>query len=764
MTPRHQRLPRGVLLAGFGLAFGFLGLAGLAAWRSQRLYQDSVDWTQHSYDILDGAAQLLITVQRAEGSARGYALTGLQAYRHDAVVNRSAVLGQYTQLTGLVAEDHEQFDNLAEVYRLLLLRAGLVDSLLLFRDRDPRVTTAVTSLVARSSTVSFPLRRAIQKVTDTERRRLAAREAETEARGRMTVYTVTGALALALLILAAASSLTFQELREREEAEEQLQADAARQAVMIELQQAIATASADDPAVLDLIVDQVMELTDATGAALTFVDGDAHIARTARGDLIPWLGVRNPLAHSLTGDVLARREPEIIDDVRLDPRVDRDIADRLGTRSTAILPILSGDTAVGALVVSAKVPNAFGPDDLVALRIMSGILSAGVTNSASYAANERLLAELRHSRDAAEQASRAKSDFLATMSHELRTPLNSVIGFANLLLKNRAKNLSDQDLQFLGRIRDNGTHLLGLINDILDVSKIEAGKMEVRPVPTDLAPLVRETVSQLEGQLAGRPVELRAEAPDGLASVEVDPARLKQVLINLVGNALKFTERGSVTVRLVADGAAHPLRIDVIDTGIGIPADRLDAIFDAFTQADATTERRFGGSGLGLTISRSLLRLMGADLLVTSTVGQGSTFSVTLPLRAADTASLGAGPLVLVVDDDVHTRQLLSALLGSEGYQVRTAREGRDAFAALSAAPPALILLDVRMPVMNGREFLRTLRADPRTAALPVIVVTSLDADDPELTGIAEQVSGVLGKGPALEQALPELLRTLLRR
>ncbi|HVX87808.1 MAG TPA: histidine kinase dimerization/phospho-acceptor domain-containing protein, partial [Gemmatimonadales bacterium] len=551
--PERQRLPRAVLVSGFGLAFGFLLLAGLAAWRSQTLYQESVDWTQHSYDVLDGASQLLITLQRAEGSARGYAITGLKGYRHDAIVNRSGVLGQFAALSELLADSDEQSANLRLAYPLVLRRSGLVDSLIAFRDRDPRVTPAMVTLVAQSSSVSFPLRRAITRVTETERRLLAAREAETELRGRMTVYAVTAALALALLILAAASSLTFQELREREAAEEALRTDAARQAVMIELQQAIATASADDPAVLDLIVDQAMELTGAAGAALTFVDGDSHVARTARGDLVPWVGVRNPLADSLTGAVLRSKAPEVINDMWRDARVDRAIADKLGTRSTAILPILSGDTPVGALVVSSKVPDAFDDDDLSALRIMSGILSAGVTNAAAYAANERLVDELRQSRDAAEDASRTKSEFLATMSHELRTPLNSVIGFANLLLKNRGKNLSDQDLQFLGRIRDNGTHLLGLINDILDVSKIEAGKMEVRPVPTDLAPLIRETVSQLGGQAGGRPVELRAEAPDHASSVEVDPARLKQVLINLIGNALKFTERGSVTVRLVTE-------------------------------------------------------------------------------------------------------------------------------------------------------------------------------------------------------------------
>ncbi|HVX87914.1 MAG TPA: response regulator, partial [Gemmatimonadales bacterium] len=214
-----------------------------------------------------------------------------------------------------------------------------------------------------------------------------------------------------------------------------------------------------------------------------------------------------------------------------------------------------------------------------------------------------------------------------------------------------------------------------------------------------------------------------------------------------------------VTVRLVTE-AGRPVRIDVTDTGIGIPPDRLDAIFDAFTQAEATTERRFGGTGLGLTISRSLLRLMGADLQVSSVVGSGSTFSIILPRPGGESpAAPGSGPLVLIVDDDVHTRQLLSALLAAEGYRFATAREGRDALTMLGHERPGLILLDLKMPVMNGREFLRALRADPRYAGIPVVVVTSLDRDDPELDGVPAQVSAVLSKGPALEQALPEVLR-----
>ena len=763
MTRSLVGTTRSVVYIGYLLAFILLGGTVAVIVRGQDRYQESMTWTERSYDVLDGTSLLLTTMQRAEGSARGYVLTGLAAYRQDAVVNLGSVDGLVRALDTLVADNPEQVANLRTVRPLMELRVGLVDSLIRLRDRDPRVTQTTVSLVAQASKVGFTLRRALVHLTETERRLLADRQAEAALRGYQTNLLVIGGLALALLIVAAAASLTFKELRERETAEERLQADAERQAVMIELQQAIATASTDDQAVLELIVEQVMTLTHAAGAAITFVEGDVHVARVARGDLTSWLGIRNPIADSLTGSVLERREPEVIQDTHLDPRVDRGISDQLGTRSTALLPVISGDRSIGALVVSSKVANAFGSEDLTALRIMSGILSAGITNAAASEANQQLLDELRRSRDAAEEANRSKSEFLATMSHELRTPLNSVIGFANLLLKNRGKNLGDQDLQFLGRIRDNGTHLLGLINDILDVSKIEAGKMEVRPIPTDLAPLIRETVSQLGGQVSGKPVELRAEAPDGLSSVEVDPARLKQVLINLIGNGLKFTEKGSVTVRLVGDGAGHPARIDVTDTGIGIPEDRLDAIFDAFTQAETTTERRFGGTGLGLTISRSLLRLMGADLTVTSTIGEGSTFSIILP-GADQGATGGTGPLVLIVDDDVHTRQLLSALLGGEGYRLHTAREGRDALAFLGRGEaPRLILLDLKMPVMGGREFLRALRADQRWAAIPVVAVTSLDRDDPELSGIGREVSAVLAKGPALEQALPELLRTLIR-
>jgi signal transduction histidine kinase/DNA-binding response OmpR family regulator/CHASE3 domain sensor protein len=890
-----RRPPQVVTLAGFGVAILLLAMAGGVSWRTQQSYQDGVALTAHTYEVLDIAQQLSFNLQQAEAGARGYALSGLSGLHTQTERNVARLPRLLDSLRQLVIDNPLQSGRLDSLAPAIRARVALIHRLMESRDASGRASVDMASLVALGDQLSNRIRRVMGSFTAEERRYLDDRQRSTEQRGLVALFTVAAALVLAVLILGAATSVTLQELAERQRAERALQQEAERQAVMIQLQQAIATAKADDVTVLDLIVDQVMTLTAAAGAALTFVDGDVHVAKTARGDLLPWLGVRNPLANSLSGSVLAKREPEVIQDTHLDPRVDRAISDKLGTRSTALLPIISGDKGVGILVVSAKVPNAFGSDDLAALQIMSGILSAGVTNASAFEANERLLAALRASRDAAEEANRAKSAFLATMSHELRTPLNSVIGFANLLLRNRAGNLGPQELQFLDRIKDNGTHLLNLINDILDVSKIEAGRMEVRPVPTDLGPLIRETLAQLEGQQRDKRIPLRADVPEGLLPVEVDPHRFRQVLINLIGNALKFTEEGSVTVRVQADPRGLPLALDVTDTGVGIPPERLEAIFEAFTQADATTERRFGGTGLGLTISRQLLRLMGADLSVSSTMGEGSTFKITFPASLARVAveehrreqlpiplgGISPAPLilivddehdartlmrayleedgyrtieatngvealdaarrlrpklitldlrmpgmsgveflrqlradpaiadipvlvvsieaaeqrgaligavdvlakpverdgllrviqrvlpigrkrVLVVDDDVHTRQLFSAVLGAEGYQVRTARDGLEAFAAIESELPDLLILDLMMPVMDGGTFLATLRRNPRYASIPVVVVTALDADSEAVKRLDGAAQAVVQKGPALERTLHGLISGVL--
>ena len=230
----------------------------------------------------------------------------------------------------------------------------------------------------------------------------------------------------------------------------------------------------------------------------------------------------------------------------------------------------------------------------------------------------------------ARESSRSKSLFLAQMSHELRTPLNAVIGFTNILLKNRRGSLSEKELLYLERIASNGHHLLGLIDQLLDLSRIEAGRPNLRIETFDLVTLIAEVAAELEPLATEKSLALDIETPSTVGAIESDRRRLKQILFNLVGNAIKFTEEGHVTIQLLSGVDGEPFRIAVADSGIGIPEDRLRKIFEAFEQVDGGTRRRFPGTGLGLAISRNLCQHLGYHLSVTSTLGEGSVFTLTL--------------------------------------------------------------------------------------------------------------------------------------
>jgi len=395
--------------------------------------------------------------------------------------------------------------------------------------------------------------------------------------------------------------------------------------------------------------------------------------------------------------------------------------------------------------------------------------------------SEDALVRARAAAAAAEAASVAKGKFLANMSHELRTPLNSVIGFANVLLKNKSGGLADTDLEFIRRIQANGEHLLQLINDILDLSKIEVGKMKAEVERFSLGELVEETLDELRGALP-EGVALRASIPGDMTPFASDPGKLKQILINLVGNAIKFTEKGAVTVQVFADAGTHrPERIEVRDSGVGIPQDRQEAIFRAFEQADAGTARRFGGTGLGLTIVASLSRLLGFRVEVESTPGAGSTFRVFFPSDGAEPAGADvvtrpsraggrsavrkryggmelAGRLVLVIDDDTDSRILLTHHLESSGARTLTASSGDQGIRMAREFRPDIITLDLLLPGMTGWEILRSLKSDPLLQDIPVVIVSVVANED---LGSVVGAANVIEKSISRDDLIAALRLTL---
>ncbi len=351
---------------------------------------------------------------------------------------------------------------------------------------------------------------------------------------------------------------------------------------------------------------------------------------------------------------------------------------------------------------------------------------------------KRAKTELEAARDAAEEANRAKSTFIANMSHELRTPLSAVIGYTEMLEEELDDFGQPRLVEDLNKITANARHLLSLINDVLDLSKVEAGRMTVTAERFDLAEMLREMVDAAGPLAEKKENRLVLDFADGLGTAHTDQVKVKQCLLNLLSNAAKFTEKGTITLRArreMRDGRGW-LIFAVRDTGIGMTPEQLGKLFQRFTQADESTTRQFGGTGLGLAITRAFCRMMGGDVRVESESGHGSMFMMEVPAvlepEAKDASSEAAragsraepGNCVLVIDDDPATRDLLTQFLHREGFRARTAADGRAGLALVRALRPRMVLLDVEMPHVNGWSVLHAIRSDPELAHTPVVMVS----------------------------------------
>ena len=349
--------------------------------------------------------------------------------------------------------------------------------------------------------------------------------------------------------------------------------------------------------------------------------------------------------------------------------------------------------------------------------------------------------ELAAARDSAEDANRTKSQFLANMSHELRTPLSAVIGYSEMLEEEVEEIGEHRLLGDLAKIKANARHLLSLINDVLDISKIEANKMEIYSETFDVAGMVNDVASTVESLMVKKNNRFTVELADGLGAMHSDVVKIRQVLINLLSNAAKFTEAGEIGLQARKNAQADGDRMvfTVRDTGLGMSEEQVAKLFQRFTQADVSTTRRFGGTGLGLAITKAFTDMLGGEISISSVPGQGSIFEVSFPVDATShaaevIAAAAPGPtsgpgedLVLVIDDDLSTRDLLSRFLSREGFAVRTAEDGKSGLALAEQLKPSVILLDVTMPRMDGWTVLRSLKENPRLAAIPVVMCTVID-------------------------------------
>ena len=461
-------------------------------------------------------------------------------------------------------------------------------------------------------------------------------------------------------------------------------------------------------------------LIDSAPLGIAVIDSENRVRRV------------NPQFERLFGLPNATADGKNLDDLIV-PTTERAAAQELGRRARA------------AETVAAEVVRQRSDGQLVPVRVSAAPVHGGAAGDLfvlyeDITEQQRAERALRDARDYAEQLARTRSAFLANMSHEIRTPMNAVVGFVELLLDT---DLTAEQRRALELVRSSAEALLTILNDVLDFSKIEAEHLELEAIPFDLQKLIHSTVGLLAVRARERHLELIADVPADLpVLVRGDPTRLRQVLTNLIGNAIKFTEEGEILVSAshegTTDGAVR-VRFAVRDTGIGISAEQLSAIFREFAQADVSMTRRYGGTGLGLTISRRLVELMGGELGVTSVPGQGSefAFSIRLPIEAttpAPAAATGAvtlgGRRILIVDDNETNRRILRDILAGEGIAVREAMSAATGVTALAearraGAPIELAIIDIQMPERDGFALATDIKADPQLAGTRLLVLTS---------------------------------------
>ncbi|MHB1561982.1 MAG: response regulator [Isosphaeraceae bacterium] len=693
-----------ILTVGLGFAIAVLALNAVVTFANLRNLIRSGRWVIHTHQVLNVVDELGAAIGDAEAAQRGYLLTGDEQHLHRLDGAGDEADRAMAELRGLAGDNPYQSPRILALERTLRTRLNelrRVAGLRRERGLGPAQGAVADAPERRSEDA---LRSQLAELRREEERLLTVRTRQAEESVWWTVgtFAVVSLLALALLATTAYSVWSGAALRRLSDLT--IRRFAAREAAILE-------SSLDAVVTMDHR-GRIVEFNPA--AERTFGYPRARALGSELADLIIPTDQREAHRGGLA-NYLATGEGPV-----------------LGRRIE--LTACCADGSEIPVEVAINRVNIDGPPLFTAfIRDISDRL--------------RYEAELHQAKDSAEAASRAKSTFLANTSHELRTPLNAIIGYSEMLLEDLDESGETGIAPDLKKILSAGKNLLGLINDVLDLSKIEAGKMDLYLETFRVADMVAGAVDTIRPLVESNGNTLEVACADDLGTMRTDQSKARQALLNLLSNACKFTTGGTIRLEVTRQSAGSDgqglIVFLVRDTGIGMSLDQIARLFQPFSQADASTTRKYGGTGLGLTITRRFCQMMGGDVEVDSEWGRGTTFTITLPDRVAParelvrpvedlpglpsaSASASAG-MVLVIDDDPNVRDLVRRAVEKEGFCVSYASSGAEGLELARTLRPDLITLDVMMPRMDGWSVLGALKADPELAEIPVVMVTIVD-------------------------------------